>query len=118
MRDILQLIEILQRVPEQIHKVKKVFFSDKTVWWRVDLGIYNIYSYCINILFRNYDGAGILIFKEKFWYNSNIYHVLFFQQLCMSRLDFSHCHNILHTYKTYIGFFFYMSYRYSCAVNN
>ena len=31
---------------------------DKTVWWRVDLGVvYNIYS--VNILFKTYDGQGI-----------------------------------------------------------
>ena len=32
--------------------------SDKTVWWKVDLGgVYNIYS--VNILFRSYDGLGM-----------------------------------------------------------
>lgn len=66
-------------------------YSDKTVWWRVDLGgLYSIYS--ITILFRNYDGAGR--------YNSNMYPVLFFQhfqQLCTSRLAFLHCHSILRT---------------------
>ena len=33
---------------------------DKTVWWKVDLGgMYNIYS--VNILFKNYDGYGMLL---------------------------------------------------------
>ena len=33
--------------------------KDKTVWWKVDLGgVYNIYS--VNILFRKYEGQGIL----------------------------------------------------------
>lgn len=32
---------------------------DKTVWWKVDLGgVYSIYS--INVLFKNYDGNGML----------------------------------------------------------
>ena len=32
----------------------------KKVWWRVDLGgVYNIYS--VNILFKNYDGLGIVL---------------------------------------------------------
>ena len=34
--------------------------SDKTVWWRVDLGgVYSIYS--VNILFKNYEGYGIVL---------------------------------------------------------
>ena len=34
---------------------------EKTVWWKVDLGgVYNIYS--VNIMFRHYDGYGILPF--------------------------------------------------------
>ena len=33
---------------------------DKMVWWKVDLGgVYNIYS--VNILFKNYDGNGIVL---------------------------------------------------------
>ena len=33
--------------------------KDKKLWWKVDLGgVYNIYS--VNILFRNYEGQGIL----------------------------------------------------------
>ena len=32
---------------------------DKTVWWKVDLGgVYNIFS--VNILFKYYDGYGML----------------------------------------------------------
>lgn len=35
-----------------------IFLSDRTVWWKVDLGgVYSIYS--INILFKNYDGYGM-----------------------------------------------------------
>lgn len=34
---------------------------DKTVWWKVDLGaVYNIHS--VNIIFRNYDDWGTLLF--------------------------------------------------------
>ena len=34
--------------------------QDKTMWWKVDLGgVYSIYS--VNILFKNYDGLGILL---------------------------------------------------------
>ena len=37
---------------------------NKTVWWRVDLGgVYNIYS--VNILFKNYDGAGAYNKKSR-----------------------------------------------------
>lgn len=33
---------------------------DKTVWWEVDLGrVYNIHS--VDILFKNYDGFGIVL---------------------------------------------------------
>ena len=33
--------------------------ADKTVWWKVDLGgVYNIFS--VNILFKYYDGYGML----------------------------------------------------------
>lgn len=33
----------------------------KTMWWKVDLGgLYNIYS--INIVFKNYDGEGMLVY--------------------------------------------------------
>lgn len=33
-------------------------FTDKTIWWKVDLGrVYNIYS--IIIQFKNYDGYGL-----------------------------------------------------------
>ena len=33
---------------------------DKMVWWKVDLGaVYNIYS--VNILFKNYEGNGIVL---------------------------------------------------------
>lgn len=32
---------------------------DKTTWWKVDLGeVYSIYS--IDIMFKNYDGFGML----------------------------------------------------------
>ena len=38
-----------------------------TVWWRVDLGgVYNIYS--VNILFRNYDGYGIILYFRAYFY--------------------------------------------------
>ena len=38
----------------------------KTVWWRVDLGgVYNIYS--VNILFRNYNGDGIIFYFRLFF---------------------------------------------------
>lgn len=34
----------------------------KSTWWKVDLGgVYSIYS--INILFKNYNGQGIFVFK-------------------------------------------------------
>ena len=35
---------------------------EKTVWWKVDLGaVYNIHS--VNIIFRNYDDMGTLLFS-------------------------------------------------------
>ena len=35
--------------------------DEKMMWWKVDLGgVYNIYS--VNILFRNYDGYGIILY--------------------------------------------------------
>lgn len=40
---------------------------DKTVWWKVDLGgVYSIHS--INILFKNYNGYGVLLILKSFDY--------------------------------------------------
>lgn len=40
-------------------------FPQKTMWWKVDLGgMYNIYS--IQIMFKNYDKFGRLIFLLTF----------------------------------------------------
>lgn len=40
---------------------------DKTVWWKVDLGgVHSIQS--INILFKNYNGFGVLFTSKSFNY--------------------------------------------------
>lgn len=76
--------------------------SQKTVWWRVDLGgTYNIHD--INILFETYDGFGIILYISLTTKNACVHLNLFFVIVILSW--FAHC--ILFSIRLCPLFFFF-----------
>lgn len=118
MRCILQLIEILQRVLEQIHKVKEVVNLTKPFGGEQILMEYTAFTVTVLISCLETTMVQVFQFSKKILLLLLTFFLFCFFSNCVCRVQISHTAIIFCVLiKTYIGFFFYMSYRYSCAVN-